>query len=495
MRRLRRRIGEQVSSLLKSVGGWGNFWKKTSWGAPNQVVDYELARELYSNSNPEYRLGAAFVRRIINATVEFVGLPRVSSKDPEVDDWLNESIYDWWADALQQLIRNASRDSKTVVRIAPYEWRTNPLISAEDSDRIAMEVIEPERVRIYYDPFNSDVIDMAVVHHRIPMIDDTIDNLTADEPWNEPQESIHEVMEILTRDKIRYYDKTNAEWLTEHEQRNTWGFVPLSEIHNDWDETLGRGQSDVEAAFPFIKAFHDVLQQSLAAHGYHSIPKVKFKINDIMTFLQNNWPGSFDADGKFTGTVDWQGKEILFMQSEEDVEFLEAESVLGESKTLLEFLFDCICIASETPGWVLLGNSRGEEEAPIAFVKKIVRRRRNFSNDLRKLFKMALVMSGRRPFHVKMAWDTVRPEDESVFMRAFQEKVMALEVAAQRKIISDATYRTEIRPYIPSMKNAEAEAREAEDNYVPEIDLAGDGNAQNGNVPVAAQPGAGGANE
>jgi hypothetical protein len=493
--RLRRRIGEQVTSLLRAVGAWGhNFWSNKS--VVNQVVDHELARELYRNSNSQYNLAAGFCRRIIDGTVEFMGMPRCSSDDEDLDDWLNESIQEWWTDEIQQIIRNATRDSKTVVRIAPFDWLDDPLISAEDSDRIRFEVIEPERVRVYYNPFNSEIADQAVITHMIPFLEDDLEDRVQTDPFNEPTETIHEVIEIIDRDRIRYYDKREGEWLDEFEQANTWGFVPVLEIHNEWDETAGRGQSDLEACFPFIVAFHDVMRQSLEAHGYHSVPKVKFKVDDVLTFLKNNWPGSFDEEGNFSGEINWQGKEILFMQSEEDAEFLEAESILGDSKTLLEFLFDCICIASETPGWVLMRTEQGaNESAPIAFVKKIIRKRNSFKRNFQKLFKMALVMSGRRPIHVKMAWDTVRPEDEAANMQAFQEKVMGLEVAAQRKIISDQTYRAEIRPFLKSMKGPQQEESDAEDNFTPEIEALGGGNARNGNVPVETRAGSGGKNE
>jgi hypothetical protein len=104
---------------------------------------------------------------------------------------------------------------------------------------------------------------------------------------------------------------------------------------------------------------------------------------------------------------------------------------------------------------------------------------------------MALLMSGRRPIHVKLAWDAVRPEDEAAFMQALQQLIMALEIAAQRGIISDETYRATIRPYIKPMKNPEMEAREAKSNVMlMETTMNG-----NGNTPVTAAPNSGGANE
>jgi hypothetical protein len=161
----------------------------------------------------------------------------------------------------------------------------------------------------------------------------------------------------------------------------------------------------------------------------------------------------------------------------------------------MEFLFDCICMASETAAWVLMrteqGTSGQRPSDAVSFIKRVERKRRNFSPALRRIFKMALLMSGRRPIHVKLAWDAVRPEDEAAFMQALQQLIMALEIAAQRGIISDETYRATIRPYIKPMKNPEMEAREAKSNVMlMETTMNG-----NGNTPVTAAPNSGGANE
>jgi hypothetical protein len=105
-----------------------------------------------------------------------------------------------------------------------------------------------------------------------------------------------------------------------------------------------------ESALPFIMAFHDVMGQTLDAHKAHSIPKAKFRVHDMMSFIASNWPDAFDRDENgqpimdtFNGNISWKGTEILFMDAEEDVDFLQAQSNIGDSKTLLDFLLDLHC--------------------------------------------------------------------------------------------------------------------------------------------------------
>jgi len=489
-----RRIGEQVTTLLRRGFSW-KFWNlggRDSGG----IVDMDLARELYENSNESYALGASFCKPIIDAEVEFIGIPRVATDDAERDDFLNDCIQTYWAEELQAMLRDACRDSKTVIRITQPDYLTNPLYGAAEIGRTRLEIIAPENVRIYYNPQQGDVIDQAVVKFQIPMLDTDIQPI--DQPWNEPTETVHEISEVITPDRYEYYDHTAGEWLDSWGAPNLDGFVPLLEVFNEWDAVGGRGQSDLETVFPFIAAFHDVMNQSLHAHQYHSIPKVKFKLNDVDTFIRNNFPDAIDADGNFNGSVAWRGKEILFFQggeNGEDASFLEAKSILGDSKTLLEFLFDCICIASETPGWVFMRESTGQIQAKPAdalrFVAKIKRKRKNFERAISMICRMALVIDRQTPVQVKFHWEQVRPDDELTFAQAFQMLVMGLEVAAQRGIISDETYRAEIRPFLATMKNPNQEERDAASNVV----LMADSASQNGNTPVTTTAGAGGANE
>jgi hypothetical protein len=197
----------------------------------------------------------------------------------------------------------------------------------------------------------------------------------------------HVIIEQITDNDYTYWDQTEGKDRQDLNQSNEWGFVPLVEVFNEWDAYLESGQSDLESSFVFIKAFHDVLYQTLLAHKHHSIPKATFQVNDVGTFLANNFPEAFEKDelgrpimGTFNGKVSWKGTEILFFQPEEGAKFLEATSVLGDSKTLLDFLLDCISMSSETPKFVLMHDVGAvDHQEALAWAKKIQRKRLNFT--------------------------------------------------------------------------------------------------------------------
>lgn len=322
------------------------------WGsAPayeNTAVNYDKSRQLYRNDGSE-NLGSGFCRPIVDLPVQFMGLPKASVEDEVIDDRLNACLHDFWAEVVQCIFRDAIRDSKTVVRIRQPSGN-DPLMTAEEREHCQIECVAPERVAIFRNAQNKNIIDKANVSHEILMVEDEGDIRNG----VLPTEKVHAVIEEITPETFRYWDSTDAQELTDWGRPNTWGFVPLVEVWNEFDTALNGGQSDLESCFPFVKAFHDVLGQSLQAHKYHSTPKVVFKLEEIGNFLKNNFGDVFDSDTgqiKAQSEISWTGKEAIFLQATEDLKFLEASSVLGDSITLLEFLFTCICVSSETrPG-------------------------------------------------------------------------------------------------------------------------------------------------
>lgn len=480
-----------IRSRLSTLSGLSKYWG----GSPafeNTLVDYDSARQLYRNDG-DANLGSGFCRPIIDLAVEYIGLPSASVENEVIDDELNTCLHTYWADKIQQLLRDAMRDSKTIVRIRQPSG-DDPLMTAIEREHCQLEIIVPERVRLIRDPQNKNIVNEAIVNHRIVMVDDPGDPFSG----IEPSESEHEIIETITPDDFTYFDRTADVILTEWSRPNTWGFVPLVEVWNEFDAALNGGQSDLEGVYPFVRAFHDAFAQTLQAHKYHSTPKIKFKLNEVGQFLKNNFPDAFDpATGrlKAQSEISWTGKEMVFLEADEDMGFVEAKSVLGDSIHLLNFIFQCICVASETPHWAFMkidaGDANQAQNAQtVPFTKKIERKRRGFADPIQQLLKMYLVIIGLVPVRPSITWDTIQPQDQVQSATAMQQIIMGLEVAAQRGIISDTTYREMLRNFIPMMKNPTEEAQQAQKNVQPALPAAapstsnGKGNAKN--VPVVA---------
>ena len=472
-----------IRSAFRLVGG--TFWPKTHPAAEGTFVNYDKLRELYRNSG-DNALGSGFAKPIVDLQVSFMGIPTVSVQDDDLDEVLNECIKEYWAGELQEMFKSAMRDSKVIVRLKKPDI-LDPLMTLEEAMHFQIECLPPERVDIEYNARNKNIIEKVTVIHRMVIVTDPGDITMGRQPIQEE----HDVVEIVTRDKYRFFDQNTNEWLLDLETTNPWNFVPFLEVWNEWDSALQGGQSDLETVIPFINAFHDVVAQGLQAHKYHSTPKIKLKLADVSNFIKNNFPNSWDeATGtvKDGATVNWSGREIIFFNSEEDAEFLEARSVLGDTKSLADFLIDCISIASQTPEWAFMrvdaGSANSDRNAQtVPFIRKIMRKRISFQYAVQQLCKMALVGYGAIPYRAKVIWDEIRPDDQLVIAQAFQQILMGLEVAAQRGEISDETYMETIRQFLPFMGSNSLEKRNA---IIPPPPVAAlpPGNPQDGNTPA-----------
>lgn len=463
----------------------------------NTLIKYDVARQMYRNDGCDMNLGSQFARPIVDLQVDFIGLPTATVEDEKTDDFLNACLHEFWAGEIQQFLRNAIRDSKTVVRIHQDD-QTDKLTTAEEKIHCRLEVLIPEYVTCEYEIGNATHMTRAFIRHFVMMTEQEGDIQNGVLPI----EREHEIIETITEESYEYYDKTDRVMMPELTKPNNWGFVPITEIENEYDSTLGGGQSDLEAVYPFIRAFHDALTQALKAHKYHSIPKVTFKLNEIQSFIANNYPDVIDpATGQIRSgaSISWQGREVFFIKPDEDMNFLEAQSILGDSKTLLEFLVDCISVASETPKWAFsivdAGSANQADNAQsLPWTKKIIRKRTYYEAPIQRLLKMVMAINGFTISRPKIRWEITRVADQVAFTQALQMLIMGLEVAAQRGIISDTTYREMLRQFIPVMKNPSQEEKDAESNFVPlppapaapANNPSSNGKGNSANVPVVA---------
>lgn len=432
------------------------------------IVNYNLARSLYRNDNPQYSYGAGFVRPVIDAVVEYIGTPSVTSQSGDGEQFLNECITDYWAPQLLQAWRDSMRDSKVIIRFRQPRL-DNKLFTEADRKHGRIDCLPPEMCNIVFDPSDHDLIEKAVITHFINYDERTEEDMLAGKP---PRIKEHEIFEVITPSDYKFFDKTMGIELTSWSVSNVLGFVPVWPVWNEWAADLGGGQSDIEPILPFIEAFHDVLCQTLAAHKYHSTPKAMFQINDVQVFLRNNFPEVLDPNGavKPGAKISWSGREIFFFQADEKGGFIEAKSVLGDSKTLLEFLIDCIAIASETPRWVLLVEAQrtAETDASVQpFEKKIARKRVAFSEPIVMMCKMALVANGQLPETVRVAWPPVRLEDFVRKAQSVQQIILGMDVASAHQWLSDSTIVKIIATLFPEVMSPEAEMELAKSNFVP----------------------------
>lgn len=442
----------------------GGFFQAPSTAAlRNTTVDYEQARALYYNTNTRLNNGAFFAKPIVDGVADHIGLPIVTLQDENTDQLVNHFINDVWSSQLWEMYRNSLRDTKAWVRLRqPFPSK---LLATDEENDVTLEILDAENVTPYYNPVTKELsrveIALSVYIEEANFTPDLVAATGARVYGRE-----HNLIEIITPDEYMYYDKTTGHVLDEFTTTNSWGFIPLVEVFNDFDSTLNGGSSELENPYPFFQALHDLVIQTRTAHGYHSDPKVKFKLDDVMNFLRNNFAESFDSEGKFSGNVSWKGRDVYFMESEEDIGFIQADLNTTDSVSLMEFVIDCICTSAEVTQAVLFRSgsvSSDESDEMLRFKKKIDRKRNNYADAIQKIVKMALVISTGSVQKVpSVSWLPIQTSDLVAEGTAMNQIITAAEVANRAGAISLVTYRGKIRQFFPHMKDNDDEMQQAQ---------------------------------
>ena len=420
-------------------------------------VDYKMARQLYNNEEDRYKLGAGFAKPVINTCVGFMGVPNYRSEDPEAQEAL-ENFFGANISSMQQTHRDAIRDGDCWV------WLTR-----EDNPESRLLYPESRGVRYVF-----NVMAPEQIHH-----------INRDPLTGRPEEyilrSVHEWYdEAGQRQDCTIEQRISAQWrklkviegptppgieLDENgvvEEVNHWGFLPIVQFSNEKDSNTANGRSDLEAIEPFLKAYHDVMMQALQNHKIHSVPRLKMRVEDVKSFLQNNFgiddPTRFAREGR---TIQLEGKELLLFMKGEDAEYIELQSTSGATETLLKFIFYCIVDTSETPefafGTHLPASHASVKEQIDVLVRRVARKRSHFEDSWKRLARIYLAMRAEAEgehfstYETDLIWDPVAERDEQAESVTLLNVVSALARAVEIQIISDESAINFLAGYIDTM--------------------------------------------
>jgi hypothetical protein len=256
------KIGEQISDFSRSIFSlsWGSsairsvgrvfsfsFWSDRR---PQRTeVNYAVTRQLYRNEG-DYAYGSGFAKPIVDLQVGFIGLPLASTDNESTNEFLNECLTNYWVDEIQQMFRDTIRDSKCIVRIQRPDI-LDPLMTLDEAEHCALEIIPPELVEIERNVANKRIIERAVIRHSMTFVKDDGDVASGQDPTIED----HDVLEVITPRSYRFFDQTDSVWLTDLQRENRDNFVPLLEVYNEWDASMNSGQKDVDNVLTFLNAF------------------------------------------------------------------------------------------------------------------------------------------------------------------------------------------------------------------------------------------------
>lgn len=448
---LKKAVGE-ISKLRQGIFGRFGSLIGGRWNVPyvlnSSRVEYDLARQLYHNTNEDYKLGAGFAKPIINTLAGFMGVPHFRCKDEEGQEVLDEHV-SRWVSRMQRTHQLSLRDGDCFVMLANLE-NDDPLYLEEN--RINFIIIPPEQIAdIEIDPIT-----------RRPKAY----TIKARAKWKDEagQEKEYTVLQKFTADRVVLKVEGDApEGLTSEIRPNPWGFIPIVHFKNEPEETELYGTSELEAVEPYLKVYHDVMLHAMQGSKMHSTPRLKLKLRDVQAFLQNNFPDTLKAVQRGEqANIDLKGHELLIFTDEEDASFIEACSTIGDAEALLKLLFYCIVDVSEVPEFAFgvhtpSSHASVKEQMPL-LIRRVARKREMVTENWQTLGRMLLVMhskmSGKKfdSYKVAITWDAVIERDEKEYADTINTLVNALNTALFGGFISLDAAVNLLQQYIDTMQ-------------------------------------------
>lgn len=448
----------EISKLR--IGSWF-FNVRNMYSAPYSLhieghVDYKRARDLYYNRDDAYKLGAGFAKPIVNTLAGFMGTPKFQCEDDEAQEAL-DGFCDGLTSIMQRVHQKSLVDGECFLRLVNLPADTTLYPENRTQTRLSAVIIPPEQIPtggIEYDP----------VTHAYTAVTILTKNKWVDE--NGDLQEYRYRQRITKTEVVTTIDGKAPEGIESKQEPNTWGFIPIVHFRNEPDETELHGYSELEPIEPFLKAYNDVMIHAISGSKMHSTPKVAFKLNDVKAFLQNNFPNAArDLQQGKPATIDMNGKDLFLLKSDENAGFIECASAIGDTSTLLQFIFYCIIDTSEVPEFafgVHISSSQAstKEQSPI-LCRRIDRKREQVESSWQMFARMALAMlsatSGSRfaSFAADVVWDAVMDKDEQADAQTLYSVTQALTMAKGSNILSSESAVNYLARYIDTMSEWE----------------------------------------
>lgn len=460
--RLRGKPTGEISALREAGVTWSSFGGQ--YRLNSSKVNYELCRELYRNTNDNYKLGAWAAKPVVNTAAGFMGAPRFihKTKDDAAQVEL-DSMNEWDAHFLK-INRNCCRDGDVYARLELQPNRFDP----NDVD-LGPRIIPPEWVTPNHDPLTGELNEVIIawpvenkerVGREIRKAGDyTIyEVLTPTERYLEVDGNAPEEVRQLIA------ERSKAE-----ESDNKWGFIPIVHFRNEHEDTHTNGLSDLEPIEPFMRAYHDVFLYSIQGAKSIARPKTSFALNDVKSFLARN----FSEDEIRDKRLRFHDKELFLMEQNDQVEFIVADTGLQGTTTLLEFLYYCIVDVSQTPefafGTAVSSSKASVSEQMPVLARNIRRKRGEYAENYSEYASMYLAMHAqvgmRKPasYRVDIEWEELTQRDDSEVALTILNVITAMATGTESGLVSLEGAIEFIREFVPSMLPASTEGSEMDE--------------------------------
>jgi hypothetical protein len=405
----------------------------------DNVMYTAKARAMYANTENGYKLGAGMIKPIINTDVSFIGEPIFKSEDQRTNDvleMLNKNSEGFYSSAHLVSLREGDY----------YVW-----VQWDDKNKGPKWVgIPAEKLKQkIYDPVTTKVM-MYVFEWQVNYLDAQLANQTMT------------ITISITDMEISYkYSGQVPPGYVNETVPNVLREMPIVQLSNDKEDFETEGHSEITVIEPYIKAYHDVMLMALNAQKNNSAPKLKLKVKDIASFIDNNFgSGTFTSLKAGTEKLDLKQLDLVLLNQDDEADYMTVASTTTDAEPLLRILFYLIVEASETLELIFgahLDTSRAstDNQLPV-YSKKIERKQSAWTKSWLKVVELSMKFLNFANIDnlddmIEVIWPQVDFATAEQKMTIFQQAMAGFSQALQGRVLSLEETHKELQKYVDAV--------------------------------------------
>lgn len=419
----RKSLFQTIAEMIGKVSPVNNWLRKNSliWElySASPTVDYSktnyfltkaifYASEVTDNQTGkkyggEFLFGAVFGKPIVNSAAAFAfakpPIVRIEEPGEKITEGVNEqtaeveqenqsndidytqSFIDNWEEKneaeLFKVARNALRDGDQYLLV---------------KDDLSVSLISPNQVEIVDDKITGEILGYDVETYVEEVGDDGKNNTVKYLAKYRKEKPFYTLLRFETKSS-KEGEIIEEDFGEDDEETRP---LPIVGFHNERDANERYGNSEYQNCYYLMANYHAVLENAIKNNIYNSTATpVITGVDDMQKWLETN--GTRNENGEYE--IRWDANKLLVGGKDFDVKVVGGIQNAQDADRLLNILFWLICQASETPEFVMgtaVQSSKASvsEQMPVA-IRKAERKRKEFKNFYRDLFKLVFYLGNK----------------------------------------------------------------------------------------------------
>lgn len=504
----------------QSFSNWSIERRFTSNGDQNRMgIDYDVLdvdtetdvdfmMSLYRNSNPDYFLGSWIIKPMIDILVHYMGYPRVTSEDKNLEKDLNQNYSDRRS-AFNQLMKELSLFGEEYVLISYDSDFENCNLKPRNKNFI---------LETKYDDYNNPD---DITYIKIKEVVESRNG--RGEPENvifiktfwkelnpEYQKAIKDGYIPEGVERFNYYykvdkkvsEKGKIEHLVE-KSANPYGCIPVVPLHQNRFSTDANGYSDASGMVRLCGVYHQVFESMIDTNIYNGKPTLVFSgLTNAEKFVQSTYGEINPESGDVISFGNYELFGSYYLEGNADAHYLQVGNTYIEGgKEILRLLFYIFVQISEVPEWAygahIDGTWASTKMQSTPLIQKINSKRLDINDGMMKVNRvMAKILEANlqkvySTYRTNLEWSEPLPEDRDYILQCI-DKIIPLDVLTNEKILELLDIvedpKTEIKKREKEKKKEEIDQNKIDKNQVlnnlSKVGKLANGQEENGNEEV-----------